>query len=357
MKTLIDTILETKEKGIALVENAMALGNDLQNKLNTRLEKISQIILDGHGSSKTAAFTAQPFIEKITGLPVTVLSPNDLSRTINPCETALYVFVSESGNSALLRKDIQAVGNNALKLLVTASSNPALGDRVDYIIHTGCEDENFFYHTVGHCCAMLSLMLLSLNIALLRNTITKEAYRDYLEMARSALNNQPNVVAQARQWCQNYAKVLNNARCLVLFGSGPLYGIVEEAGIKIQEITQNSICKSFPTFQKIYGSTSCHDERDLIFMLYDGIHEAELGLNVLGYVNETFQNGFLFGNKRLTDRDFYFEPQGQDFSPLEYIAIFEVIAYEMTIALGKDVPDLDHMEVDGFTKYMNAKNK
>jgi len=355
MKTLIDTILSTQEKGIRLVNQTMAIEKEMERQLGDRLVNINQIVLDGHGSSKTAALTAHPFMEKILGIPVTVVYPNDLSRIIIPDERTLYVFISESGGSSLLKKDIQSVGDKALKLLVTASTKPALGNSVDYVLYTGCEDENFFYHTVGHCCATLLLMLLAMNIALIRGTLGKPAYNDYLEMAKAALNNQPNVVEQTRQWCQSHVGELNKARTIVLFGSGCLYGVVEEAAIKIQEITQNTVCKSFPVFQKLYGSTSCHDSRDAIFMLYDGINEPELGLDVLDYTNQTFGNGYLFGCQKRTDRDFYFECKGGEFRGLEYVAVFEVIAYEMTIALGKDAPDLDHMEIDGFTKYMNAK--
>lgn len=357
MTTLIDTILSTREKGMRLVEQNAAVGQDMMKKLGDKLLEIDQIILDGHGSSKTAALTAQPFMEKVTGIPVTVVYPNDMSRTLTPSPGALYIFISESGGSSLLKKDILAVGNTTTKLLVTASTAPALGSMVDHILYTGCEDENFFYHTVGHCCAGLLLMLTAMNIARIRGTLSEEDYMVYLEMAKSALNNQPQVVAQAREWCKAHADALNKARSIVLFGSGCLYGVVEEAAIKIQEITQNTLCKSFPVFQKLYGSTVCHDSRDVIFMLYDGINEPDLGLDVLDYANQAFGNGYLFGSTKRTERDFVFTPKGGEFRGLEYVAIFEVIAYEMTIALGKSVPDLDHMETDGFTKYMLAKNK
>lgn len=109
MGSLLDTIAMTVPKGKALIRESKNLTQQLVDSLGERIYSLHSITLDGYGSSRTASLVSASFIEKVTGLPVNIIIPNNSCRNIVADPGGLYIFISESGNSKLLEKDLDLV--------------------------------------------------------------------------------------------------------------------------------------------------------------------------------------------------------------------------------------------------------
>ena len=346
----------TVPNGKKLINDSMNVTQSLIDTLGDRIDSIHSITLDGYGSSRTAALVSATFVEKVTGLPVNLIIPNNICRKIAVDPGSLYVFISESGRSELLEKDIDLVREKGgFVLLVTANEDSPLAKKVDSVICTGCEKEEYFFHTVGHCCSTISLMCMGMRLGLERKVITEDEYHAYCEKANEALDHHPKIVEEARVWAKKHIDALISARCVVLFGSGPLYGIAEEGALKIQEITEKTPAKGYEIYQKIYGSTTCFGKDDVVIVLDDGIHETETGKGIVDFMNYHYNNGYLISPDAKGEKDFRIVPAGGDFRVLEYVPIVEIIAYEMAVAQGHPILDIDHYDSDFFEKFLKAK--
>lgn len=353
MGSLLDTICSTVPKGKALLENNIALTQEIADRLGDRVNHFSSIVMDGYGSSRTAALISAAFIEKMTGLPVYIINPNNITRKIAADPNALYVFISESGGSGLLMKDLRIVKESKAAILVeTANPKGALALEADCVVNTGCNDEEYIFHTVGQCCSTIALMLIGLRLGLERKRITKEAYNDYIAMAFRALNNHQNMVDATRAWCKENIHQLADARCIVLFGCGPVYGVAEEATIKIQEVTEKNVARAYETFQRIYGSTTCYGAEDVFLVLDDGVNETEVGRGIVEFMHQKHGNSFMVGPNPIRQKDLKVEIVGEEFRMLEFLAIVQVIAYELAIAENHPILDEAHCDAEFFDRFM-----
>lgn len=358
MPTLIENIRRTVPKGKLIVENSLVKTQGLEDKLADLLKNnITSIVLDGYGSSKTAALEATTFIEKVAGIPVNMLTPNNKVRQIACDPHCLYVFISESGNSSLLEKDLGLVKDKASTLLVTANVNSKLAGLVDCVVDTGCADEDYFFHTVGHCCSALTLMMIGMRIGLIKNHISKAQYDEYCNDALAALNNHENCLQAALDWCKVYVPKISDARCLVFFGSGPLYGVAEEGAIKVQEITEKNITRSYEVYQRIYGSSSCFGKDDAVIVLDDDVNETITAKGIVAYMRSKFNNAYLIGPNTLADCDLKINTVGKDFRIFEYVVIMEIIAQELAIYQNHPILDKTVYNPDFFDDFMKEWNK
>lgn len=358
MGSFLDNIAMTVPKGKTLINNSMQLTQNLVDLLGNRIHKLHSITLNGYGSSRTASLISAAFIEKVSGLPVNLIIPNNISRQVVADPDGLYIFISESGNSKLLEKDIDLIKEkNAFVVLVTANVNSTLAKKADCVVCTGCEDEEFFFHTVGQCCSTISLMCIGMRLGLERKVITQKQYNEYVAMGNAALDNHPNMVEKAHIWAKENIDALINARCIVLFGSGPLFGVAEEGALKIQEITEKTLAKGYEIYQRIYGSTTCFGKDDVVIVLDDGVNETVKGKGIADYMNHHFENGYLIGPEKQAEHDFQIDIKGDEFRMLEFVPIVEIIAYEMATAMDHPLLDKYHYNADFFEDYLKVKGK
>lgn len=357
MPELIENIRRTVPKGKLIVNNSLENTKCIADKLADRLKNdITSIVLDGYGSSKTAALQATTFIEKVAGIPVNMLTPNNKVRQIACDPHCLYVFISESGNSSLLEKDLNLVKDKAATILVTANVNSKLAGLVDCVVDTGCADEDFFFHTVGHCCSSLTLMMIGMRIGLIKGVINSEDYDNYCKDALNALDNHENCLQAALAWCEKHVSELSDRRCLVFFGSGPLYGVAEEGAIKVQEITEKNVTRSYEVYQRIYGSSSCFNSEDAVIVLDDDVNETRQAKGIVAFMKEKYDNAYLVGPNTLYDSDLKIETVGKDFRILEYVVVMEIIAQELAIYQNHPILDKTIYNPDFFDDFMKTWN-
>ena len=107
MTTMLDCIRRVAPLSEEILKNAQPNTDALIRELGSDISRINEIVICGSGSSNNAAVTAAPFMEQVSGLPVHTFMANVFAgKTVyNP--DALYVFVSQTGTSTLVREMVE----------------------------------------------------------------------------------------------------------------------------------------------------------------------------------------------------------------------------------------------------------
>ena len=162
MVTMLDCIRRVPERICVIADRREESFSRIAELL--RKETLNEILLIGSGTSYTAAFTARRLAEEASGIRVTVVSPSDFlhaSTVRNP--HALYVFVSQSGTSAVLLDAMRYVKNLGLPAaLVSASENSPAAKEADYYLDMGAGNEEYNMRTIGYSTSVLTLQMLGI---------------------------------------------------------------------------------------------------------------------------------------------------------------------------------------------------
>lgn len=151
---VLDNILKNKEQYLEELKKIISE------------ERIDEIIFIGSGTSNTAAVTAAPFVEMVSGLRTTVVTSNEFmyDRYVRN-KKALYVFTSQTGTSHFVReaqKEFRSKGY--LTVAVSESKDTPLAKESTIFINMGSGEEDCPMRTIGYCASVLIHMLMGLEI-------------------------------------------------------------------------------------------------------------------------------------------------------------------------------------------------
>ena len=173
-------------------------------------------------------------------------------------------------------------------------------------------------------------------------------------MARKALSHQEQIIADTQGWAKKHIGKMTGARCVVVFGSGPLYGVAEEGALKVQEVTEATLGIGFETQQRVYGQSACYDNKDYVIVLDDGVNETVMAKNIARYYDQKFDNCLLVGPEPVCDNDLKLVTVGEEFRTLEFITVLQVLAYELAVAQGREIVDVEHYDANFFEEFVKT---
>ena len=309
---------------------------------------VREIILVGSGTSSTAILTAQPFMEKVTKKPVRLLLPG---AAVDPDtalpKDALYVFLSQTGTSALVQdahRRISALGYACLTM--TENGDTDLAKMSSRHLSLTCGPEEYGMRTIGYTISVLDLELLALYLALAEGTLGEEEFNEYIDDAKKVPESLTKVIADTHLFFRRNQRQMMRSRCIVFTGAKALYGLSLEAAVKFWEMPQ-VISIGYELEEGMHGPNYGYDTPHCVIVMTTGSEGEEKGRNLARYMKEVFHNGLLVGPEPLDDSDLRLVPQSENFQVLEFSAVPQVLAYDLAEAGGRDltVPsDLSLME-------------
>ncbi len=350
--TMLDCIKRTPKCLGDIIDNAMGNTQGVINYLGGGVKKINEIVVIGSGSSYNAAITANSFMEKAAGLPVRPYIPNQFVKKELYNAEALYVFVSQTGTSALVEDMVRKVNDMGFRTMaLTEHSQTPVSLAAHCHMDVGCGYEEFGYRTVGFCCTIFSLQLLAMRIGLEREHITAKDFDAYLKDAEKVIDNQPLIVGKTLKWFDQHQEVLKKANTVYYYGSGELYGIAIEAALKLLETARLYRSVGYEAEDGLHGPNLGFMKDDVVISMCDGENDVNYSRNVVRFAKNELLAGYSVGNAVIDENDLQFKCASHYFRAIEFAAVVEIIAYQMAVINDVPVQDLKHRVPHVSTKY------
>ncbi|ERM98196.1 glutamine--fructose-6-phosphate aminotransferase [isomerizing] 2 isoform X1 [Amborella trichopoda] len=207
----------------------------LKDHLKT-IRRSRRVIFIGCGTSYNAALAARPFLEELSGVPVSMELASDLLDRQGPIyreDTA--VFVSQSGETAdtLLALEY-ALKNGALCVGITNTVGSAIARNTHCGVHINAGCEIGVASTKAYTSQIVVMAMLA--IAVGDDAISSQSRREAVIDGLFDLPNKVREVLKLDDEMKDLAKLLMDEQSLLVFGRGYNYATALEGALKVKEV-------------------------------------------------------------------------------------------------------------------------
>ncbi|MFV0255719.1 MAG: SIS domain-containing protein [Erysipelotrichaceae bacterium] len=344
-------------------ETPSSLTNILKNKKeilkpvfdNVKDIDLDQIIITGSGTSYHGGYAAKSLIERLTKIPCEAYYPIpfvDAEKIVS--DKTLIIGISQGGESLSTVKALNyGTENGAITASLTANDD---GNRVSeaakYQLELSCGPEYAGPKTKGYQATMLILMLLGLELALYKGTISQSEYDDNIKRIEKTVANQTRIIDTTIEWYERNAFELKGANRILLVGYGNNYANVLEGRLKIQEAVRYGV-EGYELEEFMHGIYHSIDEKVFLFYLVPEGDTKKRGVRLAEFLKDYTPFHYLIGNveekKRNLSNVFV---DDKDYSVFEYILPLQLIAYLLSKDLGIN-PNIP--KIEGFHYLMGSK--
>ncbi len=219
------------------------------------------------GSAWHSALTAKYMLESLARIPAEVDIGSEF-RYRNPVldKKTLVVTVSQSGETADTLASMRFCRKAGLKVLSLCNVAQSTIDReADARLYTLAGPEIGVCSTKAFTSQIVALHLMTLHLARLRKTITKERMAAEVE-SLLALPSQVEVCLNHDKWFKEAAKGLTKYKGFLYLGRGILYPIAMEGALKLKEITYLH-AEGYPSGELKHGPIALVDKDMAIITL------------------------------------------------------------------------------------------
>ncbi|PUZ62834.1 hypothetical protein GQ55_3G018500 [Panicum hallii var. hallii] len=217
-----------------LKDGGVLLGG-LKEHLKT-IRRCRRVVFIGCGTSYNAALAARPFVEELTGIPVTMEVASDLLDRQGPIyreDTA--VFVSQSGETAdTLHALDYALENGALCVGITNTVGSTLSRKTHCGVHINAGCEIGVASTKAYTSQIVAMAMMALAIG--SDQISTQARRNAIISGLTSLPNSVSEVLKLDAEMKELASSLIDSESLLVFGRGYNYATALEGALKVKEV-------------------------------------------------------------------------------------------------------------------------
>lgn len=337
---VLRTILAERETGFSALENYLKETDFLPDEL----------VFIGSGTSSTAAITAKPFVEKVSGIRVKIVYPNEYaedSAVLNP--HALHVFTSQTGTSIVVNRVMEKIKEaGLLAVSFTERDDSPLAEISPCHISLNCGIEEYPMRTIGYTASVFNHMLLAMKLGRLTGHLSEGAYEALLRDAAKLPESHRIVTEQAKAWARGTEAQLNRSQCVVFTGADMLYGVSLEAAVKFWEMPK-IVTIGYELEEGLHGPAYGYSGKHCVIVLTDGGKETDKAIRLARYMKEAHGNGLVIGTDTVDDTDLHIAPDAGPFNALALSAAVQVLSYYITEDNGRDLTKpSDHSVMDSY---------
>lgn len=350
MKTLFNCIEEIPEKLTAVHHNKEQLFKLLKEYIGNR--NINKISVVASGTSFNAAFTTKTFGEQVLNIPVDIIYPNLFLNYSNKnllSGDTLYIFISQSGTTRLVYESLKLVKDKGLlNIAITEDLNSPIAKETSLALDMGTGHEEYVYRTIGYSATCGTLYMLYLNILRIKGDISDEDYNTYSLDFLSAVNNVESIIDKTINWYSRSSLLLKSFNKFIFSGTSDLYPVAMESDIKFMEMVP-VFTNSFEMEELIHGPQNAFDDETGYFLISKFGQDSDKGVKISDFIqNEIGNNSIIVGNSTTRNTDIDIEVKSKHFYPLEFITVFQVLAYKLAVDKGRDLSVRIHSEINNY---------
>lgn len=360
MTTVLDCIQRIPERLAEILRNYETHKEICKSYFKERrIERIRRFVFIANGSSYNSARAARLFLVnhcrieaecKLSNMFVGYEAKTELAAEHEAGSgQTVYVVISQGGETKLVYEALELILKAGSPCIaITWDGQTSIARRAEFHLDMGCKREEFLYRTIGFSASVATCCLLGLAAAAYNGTVTMEEEAGYLADLKAVIRNLPEVERLTACWYEAHRFSLLRRNKLMAAGAGNLYPIAEEADIKLMEMVP-MMTRSFELEEFIHGPQNAFDPDTIYFLLHHKGEDDEKAKAIARFLKEQIGFCVLVGEEPLEERDLRLIPAGRYFFGLEYVTVFQVIAYRMAVDRGRDL----HRGVNGgISKYV-----
>ena len=201
------------------------------------LKKIDSITLVGCGTAYHACMIAKYWIEELTSLDVAIDIASEFRYKTNKFKkNSLYIFVSQSGETADTFAALELCNKNKMKTLsVVNVVESSIARNSDFVLPIHCGAEIGVASTKAFIGQMLVLYILTLKISFVRGDIKKKDFENKIKL----LKKLPDTIKKTlliESEIEEISSTFAEAKGSMFLGRGLAYPIAMEGALKLKEL-------------------------------------------------------------------------------------------------------------------------
>lgn len=319
------------------------------------MKKADRLVFIASGSSYNSAHAARLFIKNQCGIQVELKYPNmfvlheadrELTETGN--DAVIYVVISQGGETKLAYRALEMI-KAAGKPCIAVTSHPgtSIARLADFHVDMGCGQEEFMYRTIGFSASAAVCCLLGLAIGVYNKEVAAEKEAGYLQDFDAMADNLGAMEQTAEAWYQSHKFSILRRNNLLIAGTGNLYPIANEGDIKLMEMVP-MMTRSFELEEFIHGPQNSFHDSTLFLLLVRKGEDEEKAKSIARFIKERIGFCALVGDDVLDETDLRLSPASSYFFGLEYVTVFQVLAYRMADDRGRDLSRGIHTAINQY---------
>ncbi len=267
-------------------------------------------------------------------------------------EDVLYIFISQSGETADTLSALKYVKENRVKsskvLAIVNVTQSQIAKLADGYIECFCGPEIGVAATKSFTAQLISLALLTLKIASDKRLINSDEIKKIVQeklhfipnKIESFLHNS-KIKEKIDALCQKIANEIKKGLKIIYLGRSNLYGICLEAALKTQELFYIPIL-SFPAGELKHGPIAMLDKETLVIALANAELLNEKMSSSLEEVSAREAEIALISNVKHEKASYFidtsiFEEYHNITTPILYALPIHLISYKVSLLIGNDV--------------------
>ena len=234
---------EIEEQPMTLKNGIKEYIDNVNNNINIhnipwKKNEISSITLIGCGTAYHSCLMAKYWFEELTSLDVNIDIASEFRYRKNKFKKdALYVFVSQSGETADTFAALDLCNKNSMKTCAVVNViESSIARDSEFVLPIHCGTEIGVASTKAFLGQILILYILALKLGFLRGDIKKEE----LSKKLNDLNDLPKLIEQTLlidNKIQSISNTFNEAKGSMFLGRGFSYPIALEGALKLKELS------------------------------------------------------------------------------------------------------------------------
>lgn len=338
MTTIMDCIEEIPERLKKILDGQNELFDKLSNNLINK--KYSKIVIVASGSSNNAASAVKRFGIDLLGKEIDIIYPNlfvnDLPRKMLS-KNALYIFISQTGSTKLVLdalKIVNEMGGDTVS--ITEDLYAPIAKEANISIEMGSGKEAFVFRTIGYSSSILTLAQIFMYLAKAEKLVSTETLNNINKDILIAIKNLPRIKEETLKWFEENEDYLETKTNYIFSGTKDLWPIAIEADIKFMEMLP-VLSNSFELEELIHGPQNMFKEEYLIFLLVKEDIGSEKANHIAEFVqNEVGNASIVVADHKVNTPHLQITSESQWFYTLEYITVFQILAYKLGLKNNRD---------------------
>lgn len=340
---------EIHEQPRAVLDTINSVVNDGKIDLSSvglteeEIRKINQIIIVACGSAYHVGVVAQYVIEDLAKIPVRVELASEFryrNPLLNPDD--LVIIISQSGETADSLAALRLAKDNGLRTLgIVNVVGSSIAREADNVFYTLAGPEIAVATTKAYSTQLIASYLLAIQFAMVRGTITEEAYAGYLDEILT-LPDKIVKVLEDKERIQWFAAKFSNAKDVFFIGRGIDYAISLEGSLKMKEISYIH-SEAYAAGELKHGTISLIEDGVLVIgvLTQPSLYEKTVSNMVEVKSRGAYLMGLTtYGNYSVEDtNDFtvYIPRTDEHFAASLAVVPLQLMGYYVSVAKGLDV--------------------
>ena len=308
-----------------------------------QLDKINKIYIVACGTAYNAGLIGKHAVERFLKVPVITDIASEF-RYSDPFidENTLVILASQSGETAdtlSVLRESKAKGATVLSIANVVGSS--IARESDYTLYTWAGPEIAVASTKAYTTQIVAFVMIALDFALKKGTITKEEYMNYIEELK-AIPEQVTEILKCEEQIKEISKQLVDKNDIFYLGRGLDYSTAMEGALKIKEISYMH-AEAFAAGELKHGTISLIEDDILVVGV---LTQSELYEKTISNMLECKSRGAYlmglttFGRYDIEDTvDFtvYIPKTDPHFATSLAVIPLQLLGYYVSVAKGLDV--------------------